>query len=296
MNYLRVFFYVWRKSFSSGAYYKDVIKAPFSFSLKYFIFFCFLLSIATTFIFTAKIFSPLNNFLTRFPQVLIKAYPAELEIRIRNGAVTTNVQEPYFIPIDRLEKTFEEFDREVKGLKSDQIENILVIDTNARVEDLKRYQTYALLTKNYLTYYKDDGRIETVPLEHINNFTLDQGMVRGLINRFLPLLRIIGLFLIPFVFIGSFMFFSLFQLIYLLFVTFVLFLGAKLISYPISYLKTYQIDLHLTTIITPFFLLLSVLNIHVQFPFMRLILFTLIGLYILNSLKSNSLKIKKDKK
>ncbi|OGK23897.1 hypothetical protein A3A46_01020 [Candidatus Roizmanbacteria bacterium RIFCSPLOWO2_01_FULL_37_13] len=296
MNYLKVFFYVWKKSFSSAEYYKEVIKAPFSFSLKYFLFFCFLLSIVTTVYLSAKIFSPLNNFLIRFPQVLVKVYPEQLEIKIQKGVVTTNVPEPYFIPIDRFEKTFEEFDKEVKGIKSDEIENVLVIDTNARVEDLKRYQTYALLTRNYLVYYKDKARIEIVPLDEIKNFTLNQGLVKGVINRFLPLLRVIAIFLIPFIFVGSFLFFSIFQLIYLLFSALVLFLGGKLISYPVNYLKSYQIDLHLATIITPFFLVLRALNFEVQFPFLRLILFSLIGLYIFNSLKNSAPRVKKTKK
>ncbi len=296
MNHFKVFFYVWKRSFSEVSYYKDVIKAPFSFSLKYFIFFCFILSVVTTIFLSVKIFNPLNNFLRRFPQALIKVYPAELEIKIRKGVVATNVPEPYFIPVDRFEKTFEELDKEVKGIKSDEIENVLVIDTNAKVEDMKRYQTYALLTRNYLSYYKDDGRIEIVPLEKFGNFTLNQSIVRGVLNKFLPLLKFVSIFLIPIIFIGTFLFFTSSQLIYLLFSALVLFLGAKIISFPLSYVKAYQIDLHLATIITPFFLLLSALNINVQFPFLKLIVFTLIGLYILNSLKSISPSIKKEKK
>lgn len=287
MNYSKTFYYVWKNSFSSAKYYKDIIKAPFSFSLKYFLFFCFLLSVITTVYLGVKIFNPLNNFLKRFPQVLIKVYPAELEVKIRRGVVSTNVQEPYFLPVDRLEKTFEDFNNDVKGLNSDKIENILVIDTRAKVEDMARFQTYALLTKNYLSFYNEDGRIEIIPLDEIKDFTVNQSVVRGLINRLLPLLGYISILLIPFIFTGSFLFFSIFQLIYLLFVAIFLFVAAKIISFPLSYLKSYQIDLHLSTIITPFFLLMSAVKIDVQFPFLKVIVFTLIGIYILNSLKGN---------
>ena len=287
MNYFKVFFYVWRNSFSSSEYYKDVIKAPFSFSLKFFIFFCFQLSIITTIFLGVKIFNPLNDFINRFPSTLGKVYPAELEIRIRNGVVTTNVNEPYFISVDQLERGIKEME-DVKGLKSDEIKNILVIDTNASVDDMKRYQTYALLSRNYISYYKDDGRIEIVPLEEVKNFTLNQNFVRNQLNKFIPLLNLVPVFLLPFLLIGSFLFFVFGQLFYFLFVALALFLGAKLISYPISFLKSYQIDLHLATIITPFFLLLSVLNINIQFPFLRLIIFTLIGLYILNNIKGSA--------
>lgn len=296
MNQLKTFAYIWKNSFSSVEYYKDVIKAPFSFSLKYFLFFSLLLSLAVTVFFVAKLFSPVNNFLTRFPQVLVKAYPEELQIKITKGVVTTNVQEPYFIPIDRLETTFQEFDRQVQGLKSDQIENLMVIDTAATAEDLARYQTYALLTKNNLIYYKDDGRIEVVSLDNINDFTVNQGFIQGTVNRILPFLRILGVMLIPFVLAGSLVFFSLFQLSYLLVVAFVLFLVAKLISVPVAFSKAYQIDLHVATIIIPFFLLLSLFKIELQFPFLKLIVFTLIGLYILNNLKKDPRFLTKAKK
>ena len=295
MDYFKTFFYVWKRSFSEASYYKDVLKAPFSFSLKYFLFFWFLLAIVTTIFLSTKIFIPVNNFLMRFPQVLIKAYPAELEIKVNKGVVTTNIPEPYFIPSARFEKTFEEFEKEVKGLKSDEIENILVIDTNAKVEDLKRYQTYALLTRNHLAFYKENGRIEIVQLEDVGNFTLNQQVVRGVVNKFLPVLRVISIFLIPFIFVATVLFLTTSQLAYLLFSALVLFLGAKLISYPVNYQKSYQIDLHLATIITPFFLLLSGLNIQVRFPFLRLIVFTVVGLFILHSLNKSSPLAKKVK-
>src|SRR3989338_917901 len=244
MKYLRTFWYTWKNSFSSAEYYRDVMKAPFSFSLKYFLFFCFLLSIVTTIFLSSKIFIPINNFLSRFPEILVKVYPAELEIKISKGVATTNVSEPYFIPSERFKKTFEEFEKEVQGLKSDKIENIMVIDTNAKVEDLRRYQTYALLTRNNLAFYNEDGRIEIVQLEDVGNFTLNQQVVRGVVNRFLPIIQVISIFLIPLIFIGTLIFFITSQLVYLLFTALVLFIGAKMISYPLSFGKSYQVDLH----------------------------------------------------
>jgi len=296
MNYFKVFFYVWKRSFSEAKYYKDVLKAPFAFSLKYFIFFCFLLTLVTTIYLSTKVFIPLNQFLARVPKVLTEVYPGELEIKISNGVMTTNVPQPYFIPFDRFEEGFEELEKEIRGISSDEIENILVIDTNARVEDLRRYQTYALLTRSYLSYYRDDGRIEIVTLDKINNFTLNQTIVKGVVSRLLPWLRLISIFLLPLLFIGIFLFFISSQLGYLLISSLALFLGAKIISYPLSYIKAYQVDLHLTTIITPFFLILSTLNIKVQFPFLKLFVFTLIGLYILNNLKGKTPRIVKVKK
>src|SRR3989344_718780 len=299
MNYFKVFFYVWKNSFSRASYYKDVLKAPISFSLKYFIFFNFLLSFIVALFLSFKILIPMNDFIKRFPKIINKVYPEGLEVRIRNGVVSTNTPEPYFISVDRLDRGFEELEEEVKGIKSDEIKNILVIDTNATLDDLKRYQTYVLLTKNYLTYYKDDGRIESVSLNEIKNFTVNQNVVRRQLNKFIPWLNLVPVFLLPFLFVGRLMFFIVGQLLYLLIIALVLFIGAKISSFPLSFFKAYQIDLHLATIIMPFFLLLSAIKIQLQFPFLKLILFTVIGLYILNSLKNtspNALNAKKPSK
>lgn len=285
MKYLRIFWQTWKNSFSSAEYYKDVLKAPFGFSLKYFLFFCFLLSLVLTMYTGLKIVSPVNQFVSRFPSILSKVYPEELEIRISKGVVTTNVPQPYFIPIDRFEEGFEELEKQVKGLKSDDFKNILVIDTDAKVEDMKRYQTYMLLSRSHLSYFKDDGRIETVSLEKINNFTLNRSFISNNLNKFAPWIRVLAIFLVPFIFVGSFIFFVSSQLVYLLIVALILFLGAKVLKSSLNYWKAYQIDLHLATIITPFFLLLSALNMNIQFPFLRLLVYSVIGLYIVNSFK-----------
>ncbi len=287
MSYLKTFFYVLKKSFTSASYYKDVIKAPFGFSLKYFLFFSFLLSLIVTVVISLLILVPLNQFLKRFPKILVKVYPAELEIKINNGMVSTNVQEPYVIPLERVSSTLDQL-KDVKGVSSDKMQNILVIDTNASVEDLQKYHTYALLTKQYLSYYKDDGRIETFSLKKIDNLTINKSLVTNLINKLVPFLNYLALFLIPLIFFGTFAFFTLGQFIYLLFTALLLFIVGKLISYKISYWKAFQIDLHLATIVIPLFLLASILGVHLQIPFLRLIIFTALGFFILNTLKNTS--------
>lgn len=230
-------------------------------------------------------FITFNDFFSRFPRELVKIYPAELEIRIKKGVVSANVPQPYFIPVERFREAFEEVQKEVKALESDKIENILVIDTNASIEDMKRYQTYILLTRSNLFYYQDNGRIETISLEKMNDVIINQDFIRKQVSPFIPFFKFFYIIAAPFVLVGSLIFFITSQLVYLLITALILLLGARLLKSPLNYWKAYQIDLHLATIITPFFLLLSALNMKVQFPFLRLIVYTVIGLYILNNLK-----------
>ena len=121
MNYFKVFFYVWKRSFSEASYYKDVLRARFNFSLKYFLFFCFILSIITTIFIIVKELIPFNEFISTFPQELISIYPPELEIKINKGIATTNVPQPYFIPVSRFREAFDEVRKEIKSLQSDKI-------------------------------------------------------------------------------------------------------------------------------------------------------------------------------
>lgn len=285
MKYFKTFLHVLKNSFSSATYYKEVIKAPFSFSLKYFLFFFFLLSVVTTIFLSVAIIVPLNEFLAKFPRLLVNVYPAELELKIKDGAVSTNVAEPYFIPLKQVEQQFKE-EFQVKGATSDEIKNLVVIDTSASVEDISRYQTAVLVTKRYLSYRKDDGKIETVPLSNINNVTINQEAVKNVVTYVSPFLAYIPFVVVVFLLFGTLFWFIFSQLIYLLVAALAIYLVAKWMKYQLSYRKAYQMDLHLATILTPMFLILDMFHLQASFPFLRLILFTLIGAYILNKIKS----------
>ena len=62
MNKLSLFVRVFWKSMFSPVYYHDVVKAKFSFSLKYFLFFSFVLGLILTLSLTTVILPPLSKF------------------------------------------------------------------------------------------------------------------------------------------------------------------------------------------------------------------------------------------
>jgi hypothetical protein len=96
----------------------------------------------------------------------------------------------------------------------------------------------------------------------------------------------VPLVVILFLFFGSLFWFVTSQLIYLLFTALALYLVGKWIKYDLNYHKAYQVDMHLATIFTPMFLILGWANLQVSFPFLRLILYTVVGAFILNKIKS----------
>ena len=97
MPKLKTFFFVLKNSFTNSHYYYDIIKAPFIFSLKYFLFFFFLISIYNNFYWhfdylpkmKVKTFQIFNEIQKNFPYNLIISYDS-------NGGLKSSLN-PLFI-------------------------------------------------------------------------------------------------------------------------------------------------------------------------------------------------------
>lgn len=79
-------------------------------------------------------------------------YPAELVLTLSGGELQTNVEEPYVFPLPPGWEAAMVASRENDEDKYDEedgvsVQHILVIDTNATVEDYPQYETAVLLTK-----------------------------------------------------------------------------------------------------------------------------------------------------
>src|SRR3989338_10218443 len=122
MSKIAIFFYVLKRTFTSPAYYADILKAPFSFSLKFFLLYFFFFALVGTGILTLKLVEQVKQTLAVLPSKLEALYPDELEIRIQNGTVSTNVAEPFFVPLKEIQKGFKITD--LLGARTRQIANI----------------------------------------------------------------------------------------------------------------------------------------------------------------------------
>jgi hypothetical protein len=121
-----------------------------------------------------KFFQPLiGNFKNKVLSVIDVVYPKELEIKIKNGLVSTNVPEPYYLNIPK-----QVFDLVLPADKKNQIPmariRLLAIDTKSRAEDFERYQALVLLTKDSLVYYGEENKITIRPLRNIQDLTINK--------------------------------------------------------------------------------------------------------------------------
>jgi len=248
INKLRRFFFIAWRSATDFSYYKDIYQAPFSFSLKYLFALLFFINLVGGIIFAQAIV----NYLPKIPSTIEKIktaakelYPNDLVVTINNGKLRTNVDEPFFI----------DFPSSLKNTDKDFI-HLITIDTKASVEDIKKYQTVILVTKNALVFPDRSSGYKVQFLTDIKGYyMIDKYAYNTIISKLLPYLNylpslayiFIVLAILVFPFFGAF--FSLIgKVLYLLAMGFILWIIAKLMKVEINFSKVFQLSLHGLTI------------------------------------------------
>jgi len=180
MNQLKTFFYSLKRSLFEPEYYDDVVKARFWFSFKYLWFLLFILVIIKSFVFAGQYFKSrpriqpgVNKFITYAENF----YPKGLELKIRNGQLSTNVREPYL------------FDIEKSNLQYDK--HLLIIDTKGSIENYPSYNSYVLATKNAVVYpsKSENNRIGETSVFYFKDIKQDVTLNKKIYNNFLSIIR-----------------------------------------------------------------------------------------------------------
>lgn len=134
-----------------------------------------LFSIKPSFLIYKDFYPAVRDLESKVTTFINDVYPKELEIKIKNGTVFTNVTEPYYLVIKK-----ETLDNMFSLKKTDSETNskirILAIDTKGKAENFEQYQSASLLTKNSLIYYKD-GKINITPLREIKDLTINKEVI-----------------------------------------------------------------------------------------------------------------------
>lgn len=249
MNKLKTFYNSFIKSISSPSYYKDIVKTPISFSLKY----LFFLSYIIMFTYIAIFAGYMTTLLPKLPEFvsisktrLDTFYPTDLIITIKDGIVSTNKEEPVFLTIP--EATAEDF------------EHIITIDTQAQVEDYFDYKTFVLVTDDSVVYPESDNKTYTVSSikelqEEVNITKIDRNTYEQFLSQAYPFLDsipktapyvLIGIVLIvPFI---AAVFEFIRNVIIVAILSVITFLVALLLKINLSYTKVFQMGLHAVTV------------------------------------------------
>lgn len=288
MSKIATFVSVLKRTFTQPSYYADILQAPFSFSLKFFFAYFFFYALIGTGIFALQRLDSIKRTLTILPAQLESLYPDGLEIRIKDGTLSTNAEEPFFVRLSDIEKAFKEDN--VLGARANPIANALVIDTTAAIEDFERYQTAVLLTRANLVAAKDNGGYEVYPLRDSPDMTINKQLAMQTITTIKPFLKWVIPSLIALVFFGIFLLLPSVITTMLLWYAFAIWLVAKTLSFQLSYKKSYQMGLHLVLFPLTFTSLFRLANINIAMPFFNTIVIALLSGIILKQLKKEVVK------
>ena len=260
MSKIKSFFYIFYKSLTSASYYRELLSMPLAFSMKYFLTLAILFTLISTSIATFMAVPKINKFVAEARVYTINSYPSDLEIIAKNGSLTTNQPEPYMIPAP------EEFKESLATDTSetyDDIENIVVFDSDGTLDDLVTYKTIALVNnKNILikTDKQSRERIEVMPTEGIADGTLTKATFEETVNNVASYAKYIPYVLFALMFVGLFVFNVFIRMIGLATLALLLMLVSMLVGIDLKFPDLYKIAVHTLTFALVFELLASITN------------------------------------
>jgi hypothetical protein len=265
---MKEFFENIKKSIYSPAYYKELINKPFSFTFKYYLLFSLCLALIVTIPISIRSIPKIKSGINLAISTIVEKYPDELEIKIKDGKASTNVEEPYFV------KTPKEISDSIEDGQKSKFENFLVIDTKsgADLNKFSEYKTVALLTDKNLVYF-DNGKITAQPLDKVGEMTINKSEVKSFINKFNPYLNIFVSFFPALIFL-MLLVWLFFLYIYLFFGGLLVFITAKIAKVDVGYWKAYQMGVHLMTLPIIVTTLINLIP-NFQIPFLFTILLVL---------------------
>lgn len=244
------------KSSTDPDYYSDVLKAKFSFSLKYF----FALVFFIAFIPTAMILLPIYKFdATKTANQFVSAFPQDLEATLSKDGLSINQERPYIIPMPSGSAEF--FEDEGNALNY-----FMIFDTDENITSIKDFRdskSFILLTETtaFIKEDLDTGEVRAFPLQFENmedNFTISQTTVEDIVNKIMSFPAIKYKWYVPFlgtiIFSAIFVGYSIVKIISIS-INSIFVLIAKSIflkNKTIKYKEVFQLSLHA---ITPFVLL-----------------------------------------
>ncbi|MBI4058523.1 DUF1189 family protein [Candidatus Gottesmanbacteria bacterium] len=279
MHIVSTFFRVFFKSLTSLSYYRDVVKAPFTFSLKYFLFFSLLLGSLATFGVSSLVLPHVTVFVDRFEKRANDLYPEDLVITIKNGILTTNANDPIRFPIP-----FELFLEIPPAIPDSKQLYLVTLDPSFVNSETKVKNSLFYFTQNHL--YISDGENSTqYSLSDFGDVKITKSGVNRFIQTIIPLLKMVPALLVVVFMLLFFIIWPILRLISLLFHTTLLLLVANLIGISLPFVKMYQIGLHSMTFSTILRTVLMAFSISPAVPLFDSVIFLLFNLAVLAELK-----------
>jgi len=223
------------KSIYSPSFYAQILQKSLGSALGYFFLLCLLLSVVQSLaVFFGATVNHLQQNIERGIVNTINSYPSDLIITIHNGALSTNVAEPYMIPFP--------------GGPNEGYKNLFVIDTKSPFSStqLRAYETLAWVSKDTIFVAGENGQTRTIDLSKVSDFTLDKQAVIAFADKLNPWIKFVTPIFMVLIFIGTYILNAL-RLIYLFFLALLIMLITKLTKRALTYGESYRVGLFAMT-------------------------------------------------
>lgn len=246
------------KSIYGPELYQDLKTVSTGSALKYYFKLALILSAVSGVILGFILVANVKTYLTEEAvSGIVSVYPAELNLKIANGEFSTNVKEPYFIPMPK--------DWQVSQASSsdDKIENLAVIDTSVdkfSSNILAENKTALFITKNSILSY-EDGSLKVTSFSGQKNlkYELNREGISWMVNKVMPMIRPL-VYLIPvFVFVGIFSTYT-FGLLPLFLLALLVWLVLITKKQDNGYMQAYRVTLHAVTLVYILQLIISLVS------------------------------------
>lgn len=251
-----------QKSIYAPDYYQALLSQPISKSFRYFASLTLLIVVFLTIISSIPLVANANKFAREFPAKFFAYVPDELQITIVNGNVSSNVTEPYFLPIPPELKS-------AVGTKEESMTNIVVIDTVTpfSMDQFNAYKAALWLGHDQVAYRNNSGSVKVQQLGKTANYVLNEQKLRDIESHMSPYYGFIGPIIVVVIFFALCIGFG-FNFVYLLLGALFIMLLGFVMRLRLSYSIAYKIGLHAITLALLFDAMLAmstIATIHIPY-------------------------------
>lgn len=180
------FFKTLGASLYSPKFYAEIHKHTFGRAFWYFARLALLTSAGIMLMVGVPILAVLLGSSGNLDEKILTAYPDELVITIDQGKVTTNVEEPYSIPIPFNDDELQKFPSEFRA------QNLIVIDTKTPFTSaqFEAYETLAWLTQDSLFFYNsEEAEIGGYPLKNVKKLEINEQAVQTFVEKLMGIMK-----------------------------------------------------------------------------------------------------------
>jgi hypothetical protein len=269
MKILKTFGYAYYNSISSLSYYRDVLAAKTSFSLKYVLALGVIFTIITTANFTIRIYPKVQAFVDKLPAEIARIYPDDLVVTGKNNEWFINQPEPYAIKFP--------YKEQLKDLEDLNMENFVVFDKKGTMETFSDYNTLILIGNKFAYARDNNSKISATPLTEIPDGAFTKQTLANIVAEVLPTIK--GFVGLAPVIIGLLYLLAntSMMVFYTLILALLLLLTSALFKKGLTYMEGFRISLHAITLPWTIQTLISLMGVTIPIPLWFTMLALMVG-------------------